>query len=74
MRFPGHINDDNAKSQALQVLLKFEAPVNGDENVKMALRLRHQLGIRQSTPIGFSDSQYRVFGKGFPDSGIDAFI
>ena len=71
---PRNVDDYDAECQFLEVLLKLEALVDGDENVKLPLPLSDQLGIRQSAPFSLGDGQDFVSGKGLPDSWIDALV
>ncbi len=71
---PLDMNDHDAEGQLFEIDLEFEALVDGDENVKLSLRVGGQFGVRQSAPVGFGDGQNLVIRERLPNARIDALV
>jgi hypothetical protein len=68
------VNDDVPEPKFPEIAFVLEALVGGHQNVAAALGLGNQLGIRQSTPIGFSDSQHLIIRESLPQTRINALV
>jgi hypothetical protein len=69
-----YVNDDDSERQLLKIVLVLKAFVDGDQNVALTLSLRYELGVRESSPLGFRDSQNFMIGERQAQAGIDALV
>jgi len=70
----GHSGSDESQLKFPEVVLPFQLPVDGDENVKPLLSVSQQRAIRRAAPAGFADGRDRVSRKGRPDPDVHTLV
>ncbi len=53
---PLDVDNHDSERNLFEIVLVFKTLIDGDQNITPILSLGDQLGIRESTPLGFSDS------------------
>jgi hypothetical protein len=68
------VNDDNSKTQVLEVVLVFDASIGCDEYIESSLQQGQQAVIRKGAPIEIESCCDLVAWKEFGDSRVDAGV
>jgi hypothetical protein len=71
---PWNVDDDNSKSQLLEIVLMLETFVDSDQNVTLTLSLGNQLGVWKRTPSGFRDGHDFMIWESLPETRVDALV
>ena len=69
---PGHMDNDDAERQQLEIVLMLETPIGGDKYI--ALQLLHQRMVFEVLPSGIKKSVDVVVRESFDHPRIDAGV
>jgi hypothetical protein len=68
------MDDYNTETQFFEVVLVLKTPVDGHQNVTLALSLDDQLGVGKCAPLGLRDGQNVMIGKGLAKTRVDTLV
>jgi hypothetical protein len=69
-----NMDDYNTETQFFEVVLVLKTPVDGHQNVTLALSLDDQLGVGKCAPLGLRDGQNVMIGKGLAKTRVDTLV
>jgi hypothetical protein len=70
----GNVNNDDAKSQFLEVLLEFKSLVNRDQNIEPVMEKRYKFVILEPIPAMVDRRSDLVAGECLGNTRIDAGV
>ena len=69
---PGHMNNDDAERQCLEIVLVLESPISGDQYI--ALQLLHQYMVFQVLPAEIEKGLHVMVWERFDQPRIDGGV
>ncbi len=70
----GHAGQDKPQLQPFEVMLPLQLPVDGDEDVKLILRISQQGTVLAAAPTGFADGFDGMPRKGRLDADVHTLV